>query len=108
MKEVLEPLRQEGMLFKRFEPFSLKTIGSRKRIDVYHGLDERNRYTLVFFVVKKSRILRKEVQEWMAIQKKIEAFYGYAILQNVAIVKAPICSKAKALLESEGWRVMSL
>lgn len=108
MKEALEPLRQKGILFKRFEPFSLKTIGSRKRLQVFHGVDELNRYSLIFYVDKKSRILQKEVKEWLELQKRIEAHYGYPILQNYAIVKAPLCSKAKALLESEGWRVITL
>ena len=107
MKTVLGPLQAKGYLFKRFEPFSLKTIGSRKRIEVYHGVDMQNRYTLVFVVERKSRILQKEVREWLEIKSKIEASYGYRILQKVAIINAPLCSKAGTLLESEGWRVIT-
>ncbi|WP_456450684.1 hypothetical protein [Hydrogenimonas sp.] len=106
-KEVLEPLQARGLLFKRFEPFSLKEIGSRKRIAVYHGVDTENRYTLVFFIEKKSRILQKEAKEWLALKAKIEAHYGYPIRQVVALVKAPLCSKAKALLEAEGWQILT-
>ena len=107
MKDVLGRLQAQGYLFKRFEPFSLKTIGSRKRIDVYHGVDTQNRYTLVFVIERKSRVLQKEVREWFDIKSKIEAHYGYRILQNIAFIRAPLCSKAKALLESEGWRVVT-
>ena len=107
LKEVMEPLQAGGFLFKRFEPFSLKTIGSRKRIGVYHGVDLENRYTLVFVVEKKSRVLQKEVREWLEIKSKIEHHYGYRILQNVLLLRAPICSKAKALLEAEGWSVIA-
>ncbi len=106
MKEVLEPLQARGYLFKRFEPFALKTIGSRKRIEVYHGIDLKNRYVLVFVVNKKSRILQKEVREWFDLKVRIENYYGYRILQNIAVIHAPLCSKAKALLESEGWKVI--
>jgi hypothetical protein len=108
MKEVLAPLQAEGLLFRRFEPFDLKEVGSRKRIGVYHGVDTKGRYTLVFVVEKKSRVLQKEAKEWLELKKRIEAHYGYPILQNAAIVKAPLCSKAKALLESEGWRLLGL
>jgi len=106
MKAVLEPLQARGYLFKRFEPFALKTIGSRKRIEVYHGIDLKNRYVLVFVVNKKSRVLQKEVREWFDLKVRIENYYGYRILQNIAVIHAPLCSKAKALLESEGWKVI--
>ncbi|WP_201353576.1 hypothetical protein [Hydrogenimonas urashimensis] len=104
----MKPLQAGGYLFKRFEPFSLRTIGSRKRIGVYHGVDLQNRYTLVFVVDKKSRVLRKEVREWFEIKTKIEHHYGYRILQNIVLLHAPICSKAKALLESEGWSLVTV
>ncbi len=107
MKEVLEPLRKNGLLFRRFEPFDLKTVGSRKRIGVYFGVDEEGRYTLLFHVRRKSRVLRKDVQEWMELHERIEAHYGHPILRNVALIEAPLCSKAKTLLESEGWDVVT-
>jgi hypothetical protein len=107
MKEVLAPLGEEGVLFRRFEPFDLKGVGSRKRIGVYHGIDTEGRYILVFDVDRKSRILQKEVKEWLELKKRIEEHFGYTILQPFAIVKAPLCSRAKALLESEGWRVLT-
>jgi len=107
MKEVLEPLQAKGYLFKRFEPFDLKEIGSRKRIAVYHGVDTQNRYTLVFAVKRKSRVLSREAREWLALKAKIEAHYGYPIRQAIALVDAPLCSRAKALLESEGWRIFT-
>ncbi|WP_456381612.1 hypothetical protein [Hydrogenimonas sp.] len=102
----MEPLRTGGFLFRRFEPFDLKTIGSRKRISVYHGVDIDDRYTLVFVVKKKSRVLQKEVREWFDIGARIERHYGYRILRNIVLLDAPICSKARALMEAEGWRIV--
>jgi len=106
LKSLLEPLRKNGFLFKRFEPFSLQLIGSRKRIGVYHGIDTSNRYFLLFVVKRKSRVLRKDVKEWFDIKQRIEHYYGYAIMINIALINAPLCSKAKALLVEEGWRVV--
>ena len=106
MKSVLEPLQKEGLIFKRFEPFSLQTVGSRKKIGVYHGVDLKNRYALVFVVERKSRVLQNDVREWFELKAKIESHYGYKILQNIALVRAPLCSKAKALLEREKWKVI--
>ncbi|SFP09882.1 hypothetical protein [Hydrogenimonas thermophila] len=107
IKTILEPLRQNGFIFKRFEPFSLQVIGSRKRIGVYHGIDTKNRYFLLFVVNRKSRVLQKDVKEWLDIKQRIEHYCGYAIMINIALINAPLCSKAKAILVQEGWKVIN-
>ncbi len=107
MKEILEKLTKREGLFKRLEPFSLKKIGSRKRIAVYHGVDMQNRYTLVFHIRRKSRVLQKEIKEWLEIKQAVENHFGYPILRNIAVVEAPLCSKAKASLLEKGWRVVT-
>jgi len=107
IKTILEPLRQNGFIFKRFEPFSLQLVGSRKRIGVYHGVDTSNRYFLLFVVNRKSRVLQKDIKEWFEIKQKIEHYYGYAIKINIALINAPLCSKAKSLLLEEGWKVIN-
>ena len=106
MKEVVETLQKRGYLFRRLEPFALNLVGSRKRLEVFHGVDLQSRYTLIFKVARRSRILRKETAEWMELKRKIEHYYGYPILRTVVLVEAPICSKAVASLEAEGWRVL--
>ncbi len=107
MKSVLAPLQAEGYIFRRFEPFSPKKVGSRKRISIFHGVDLHNRYLLVFAINRRSRVVVKEVKEWLELKSMIEVYCGYAIRINIALVEAPLCSKAAALLESEGWRVVS-
>jgi len=54
---------------------------------------------------KKSRVLRKEVAELMALHEKLEAYIDSSIKKKQIIIKAPLCSKAKALLEENAWRV---
>ncbi|WP_457592328.1 hypothetical protein [Hydrogenimonas sp.] len=108
MKRILAPLQEKGYIFKRFEPFSLKLVGSRKRISVFHGLDMQNRYFLVFAVKRRSRVLSKDVKEWLELKSLIERERGYPILLNIALIEAPLCSKASALLESEGWKVITI
>ncbi len=107
MKGILAPLQQKGYIFKRFEPFPLKLVGSKKRILVFHGLDMQNRYFLVFAVKRRSRVLSKDAKEWVELKSNIERYLGYPVLLNIALIEAPICSKASALLESEGWKVIT-
>ncbi len=108
MKRVLDPLRQKGYIFKRFEPFSPSLVGSRKKIEIFHGLDMQNRYLLLFSVKRKSRILVKDVEEWFELKRRVESYFGYPILINLALIDAPLCSKALRKLESEGWKVISV
>ncbi len=107
MKSILTPLQRKGYIFKRFEPFPLKLVGSKKRISVFHGIDMQNRYFLVFAVKRRSRVLSKDAKEWMELGSLIQSHLGYPVLVNIAFVDAPVCSKAKELLESEGWKVVT-
>ncbi|MCF6201473.1 MAG: hypothetical protein L3J42_05065 [Hydrogenimonas sp.] len=108
MKSVLAPLQERGYIFRRLEPFSPSLVGSRKRIKIYHGIDMQKRYLILFAVKRKSTILLKDVTEWLELKSKIENYLGYPILQNLALFEAPICSKAKRMLESEGWKVIEV
>jgi hypothetical protein len=56
-------------------------------------------------IEKKSRILRKEAQELMVLHEKLEKYIDSRISKKYMIIKAPLCSKAKALLEERGWKV---
>jgi len=50
-------------------------------------------------------VLRKEVGELMALHEKLEAYIDSSIKKKYMIIKAPLCSKAKALLEENAWKV---
>ena len=105
MKETVEYLQQKGIIFKSLKEVSPKELGSRKKIAIYLGVDLKGFYADVMVLQKKSRVLRKEVQELMALHEKLEAYAGAAIKKRYIIIRAPLCSKAKVLLEEQGWRV---
>jgi len=105
MKEIVEFLQQKGIIFKSFKEITPKELGSRKRVGLYLGVDLKGYYALVMVVEKKSRILRKEVEEFIALHEKLERYIDSKIKQKYIIIKAPLCSKAKAFLEEQGWKV---
>ncbi len=105
MKETVEYLQQKNIIFKSFKEIAPKELGSRKKISLYLGVDLKGYYALVIQVEKKSRILRKEAGELMALHEKLEKYIDSKVMKKYIIVKAPLCSKAKALLEENGWRV---
>ena len=105
MKEIVEFLQHENIVFKSLNEVSPKELGSRKKISLYVGVDLEGYYSLVLQIEKKSRILRKEAMELMGLHETLEKYIDTKIGRKYIIIKAPLCSKAKALLEEHGWRV---
>jgi len=105
MKEIVEYLQKKNLIFKSLKEISPKEIGSRKKIELYLGVNLKGYYALVMSVEKKSRVLRKEAGELMLLHEKLEKYIDSKIMKKYMLIKAPLCSKAKALLEENGWKV---
>ena len=108
MKNTVEFLQQKNIIFKSLKEVSPKEIGSRKRVQLYVGVDLKGYYALVMVLEKKSRVLRKEANELMVLQTKLEKYIESVFKTKYIIIQAPLCSKAKALLEENGWRVFAI
>ncbi len=105
MKEIVEYLQQKNIIFKSLEEVAPKEVGSRKKVGLYIGVDLKGFYALAVLLEKKSRVLRKEAEVLMALHEKLEKYIDTKITKKYIIIKAPLCSKAKDLLEEKGWRV---
>ena len=105
MKEIVEYLQKKNLIFKSLKEIRPKELGSRKKIELYLGVDLKGYYALVMKVEKKSRVLRKEVAELMALHEKLEKYIDSKITKKYIIIKAPLCSHAKVMLEENGWKV---
>jgi hypothetical protein len=105
MKEIVEYLQEKHIIFKSLKSITPKELGSRKKIELYLGVDLKDYYTVVMVVEKKSRVLRKEAEELMLLHEKLEKYIDSSIKKKYMIIKAPLCSKAKAMLEEHGWKV---
>jgi len=106
MKEIVDKLQEENLLFKSLKHVPAKELKSRKRINIYLGVDLKKYYGCIFHVSKKSRMLIKEAEDIIALHKKLEAYNsGTLIKKKYIYIQAPLCSKAKALLEERGWVV---
>ena len=105
MKEIVEYLQKKNIIFKSLKEITPKELGSRKKINLYLGIDLKGYYALVMTLEKKSRVLRKEAEDLMALHEKVEKYIDSKVTKKYIIVKAPLCSKAKAMLEEKGWKV---
>lgn len=105
MKSLLEKLQSKNLIFKSFKEIAPKELGSRKKVNIYLAVDLKKYYTLVMTIEKKSRILKKEAQTLMDLHEKLEKLKETKITKKHIFITAPLCSKAKALLEENKWKV---
>ncbi len=105
MKELVEYLNHKNIIFKSLKEITPKELGSRKKVSLYVGIDLKGYYALVMQVEKKSRVLRKEAGEFLALHEKLESYIDSKVTKKYIIINAPLCSKAKAMLEEHKWKV---
>lgn len=105
MKKIINFLQEKKLIFKKFTSIDIKNLGSRKKINIYLAVDLKDYYATIFHLHKKSRVLKKEVLIFMELHEKLEILNQSKINKKYIHIEAPLCSKAKALLQEEGWRV---
>jgi hypothetical protein len=105
MKALVEYLNQKDIIFKSLKEILPKELGSRKKVTLHLGVDLKGYYALVMELEKKSRVLRKEADDLMELHEKVEKYVGSKITKKYIVIKAPLCSQAKAMLEEHGWKV---
>jgi hypothetical protein len=106
MKALVEYLNGHNIIFKSLKEIMPKALGSRKKVSIHLGVElKENHYAVVMQVEKKSRVLRKEASELMLLHEKLEQHIGSKITKKYIIIRAPLCSQAKAMLEEHGWKV---
>ena len=105
MKEIVDFLQEKKLVFKSLNPIEVKSLGTRKKIDIYLGIDLKTYYTCILHIKKKSRILRKEALELMVLHEKLEVINDSKIKKKYIYIEAPLCTKAKALMQEAQWTV---
>lgn len=105
MTEIIDLLHSKNLIFKSLAPIEPKALKSRKKIKIYLGIDLKKYYVCILHIHKKSRILQKEALELMEFHTKLEHLNESKIKKKYIYIQAPLCSKAKALLEKEYWIV---
>lgn len=103
MKSIVEFFAAKRMLFKELKKIQKEKFGIKKRIDIYEGVDTRNFYVLVIVLKRKSRVLVKDAKELEEIVQILSKEHTFK--KKFLLIGVPLCSKAKAYLESVGWKI---
>jgi hypothetical protein len=105
VREIVEFFGAKKIIFKSLKQIPVSTLNSRKKVNIYLGVNLKGFYCTVFHISKSSRVLKKEVLEFEELHARLEALNDSKIKIKYIIINAPLCSKAKALFEELGWEV---
>ncbi len=97
MKNLLDLLIKNNIVCRELNPVELKT---RKKIKAFLGVNIKNEYCFILKIDKKSKILKKDLEEILLLMPEINFKYKKKIL----ITEAEICPKTLKSLKS--WRIL--
>lgn len=82
-----------------------KTLHTRKKVIIYSGVDLHHYYHVIFNSGQKSRFVLKHAHEILALEALLEIYVKHVYKYKHLLVSGPICSKAMAFLQDNGWKV---
>ena len=105
MKELTNYFTKKDIIFKQISEITPKELGSRKKIGIYQATSVKKEFYAIFIVDAKSRFIRKNADDLMALCDKLSSNVDHNFKRKVLLISSPLCSKAKAYLEDNKWRV---
>ena len=105
MKEVIERICTKQLIFTSLQTLDSKTLHTRKKFSLYSGVDQKSFYHVIFVISQKSRFITKHATELFVLEQQLETNVNHAYKYKHLWLKAPLCSKAAALLNESEWKV---
>lgn len=106
MKEITNYFREKkDIIFKDFEQIEPKSLGSRKKIEIFCATSIQKEFYAIFVIDSKSRFIRKNVEDLNILLSKLIEYKEHNFKRKVLLISSPLCSKAKKILEDEKWSV---
>ncbi len=94
-----------NLLFKAINEIEPKELKSRKKIRIFDAIGIDKNYYAIFCIDSKSRFLRKSAEELMHLLNILIDVKKHNYKKKILLISSPLCSKAKILLQENGWSV---
>lgn len=107
MKLLVDTLLKKNYIYRSLKEIDKKSLGTRKKIDIYEGVDTNSYYAAIFNLVQKSRFLRKNADELDKLYEKLKVVQDHNFKKKILIYQMPICSRAKDQMKKNGWILIS-
>ncbi len=108
MNDIVELLLSRDLIFRKLHPIDKKALGTRKKVDIYEGVDLGSNYVAIFHLVQKSRFLRKDAEALEALFGKLKVLQDHNYKKRILLYDMPFCSKAQAMMRERGWRLIDV
>ncbi|WP_331775670.1 hypothetical protein [Sulfurospirillum sp. 1612] len=105
MKKVVDFLAEKNCVLKSLESIDLSLVKTRKKLRIYSGVNEKSFYTVIFQIGQKSRFVKKNAQEIIDLEQKLERAVSHAYKYKYVLIASPLCSLAKKMMKNNGWSV---
>ena len=106
MKDLTQYFTQKkDIIFKELKNVEPKSLGSRKKIEIFVGTSVSKEYYAIFIINSKSRFIRKNANDLLELLEKLVEYQEHNFKRKVLLISSPLCSKAKKFLEDEKWSV---
>ncbi len=106
MKEVIEFFLSKKLIFKKLRQIDNKKLSTRKKIEIYEGVDLHGNYAALFILTQKSRFLRKNADEIEELFERLKILQDHNFKKKLFFYDMPFCKKAKLLMKERGWRLI--
>ncbi len=103
---LVDTLRAKELIYNKLIMIDNRALKTRKKIEVYEAVDFERYYTAIFLLEQKSRFLRKDVAVLEELYERLKVLQEHNFKKKILLFKMPFCSKAKAQMKEDGWRLI--
>ncbi len=105
MKKIVEFFNKKRSIFKKLEKIDNRLLETKKRIEIYDGVDLKSYYYCIFYSKQKSRFVVKNANDLEDLFIKVISLKKHNYKKKILLIECQICSKAKKYLEEKGWKI---
>jgi hypothetical protein len=106
MKKIVDILLKNELIYRKLHKIDNKLLGTRKKVEIYEGVDLKSYYAGIFYFEQKSRFLRKNVTDLETLLEKLKVLQDHNIKKKILIYDMPLCSKAETMLKELKWKLI--
>jgi hypothetical protein len=90
------------------ESIDKKSLGTRKKVDIYEGIDLKGYFISIFVLEQKSRFLKKNASEFEILYERLKTLQDHNYKKKLFFYKMPFCSLAQKQMKEFGWKLIKI
>ena len=92
-------------MFKKFTNLDMKNYTKKRTIRGFFGVDLNGYNTLIYLCSSKSKILKKDAQDFVNLDLQIQKGLEKVVKKHILFYSSDICSKSLKLFKESGFKI---